>query len=478
MKKILLLFLITCDTFTIKAQVGKEAWHWQFGTNAALDFSSGSPVIGTSNINTHEGCASISDRNTGQLLFYTDGDSVWDKNNIRMPNGIGLINGIQGTTTQGATIVPRPGTNNIYYIITAYDEAQPNYGVYYSIVDMNLNGGLGDVTTKNVLLTAPLVTEKVVATRHCNGTDYWILTHPFNSNNFNAYLVNSLGIDSTPVVSSIGAIEQNICCGGFEATGYLKVSPNGKKLALCLYIFSPKPIIEIYDFDNSTGIVSNLITIQINGGNYNGAYGCSFSPDNTKLYATVSGGSINRLLQFDLSSGVQSTILASCDSLFTSNNHWAGGLQIAPNGKIYVANQNSDSIGVINSPNSLGTACNYQYNAFRLSNNTISGWGFPNFIDAGLSPTYTCTSTNINEALLTNRSVTIYPNPTIDQFFIEANTTDKLSVDLYDVNGRHVFSSNVRDKSNINVATLDNGIYTMTIKSVHLVANKKLVIVR
>ncbi len=86
------------------------------------------------------------------------------------------------------------------------------------------------------------------------------------------------------------------------------------------------------------------------------------------------------------------------------------------------------------------------------------------------------TYAGINE-IKTQTSITVYPNPTSDQFFIEANAPDKLNVDLYDVNGRHVFSKSVRDKENINVATLDNGIYTLTIKTANSVTNKKLVIV-
>lgn len=80
---------------------------------------------------------------------------------------------------------------------------------------------------------------------------------------------------------------------------------------------------------------------------------------------------------------------------------------------------------------------------------------------------------------LTNtKTMSIYPNPTSDQFFIYANTTDKLNVDLYDVNGRHVFSKRVSDKSNIDVTTLNEGVYTMIIKTADRVANKKLVIAR
>ncbi|HXB41915.1 MAG TPA: T9SS type A sorting domain-containing protein [Bacteroidia bacterium] len=89
-----------------------------------------------------------------------------------------------------------------------------------------------------------------------------------------------------------------------------------------------------------------------------------------------------------------------------------------------------------------------------------------------------CPVANSIEQFQSNIQVTIFPNPTSDQFYIETNATDKLNVDLYDVNGRHVFSASLMDKSNINITTLDNGIYTMTIKSVDGVTNKKLVIAR
>jgi len=85
------------------------------------------------------------------------------------------------------------------------------------------------------------------------------------------------------------------------------------------------------------------------------------------------------------------------------------------------------------------------------------------------------TAANIEQ--FAHNDINIYPNPTSDQFLIEINTTDKLIVDVYDVNGRHVFSASVSDKENINIATLDNGVYTLTIKSADSVTKKKLVIV-
>ena len=88
-----------------------------------------------------------------------------------------------------------------------------------------------------------------------------------------------------------------------------------------------------------------------------------------------------------------------------------------------------------------------------------------------------CITNAIKENYYSNNSF-IYPNPTSDQFFIETNTNEKLNVDLYDINGRHVFNKSVSDKSNIDVTTLSAGVYTLTIKNTDRVVNKKLVILR
>ncbi len=74
-----LLFLSIATTTTGLAQ--KQNSHWFFGDHTGINFSSGAPVgINYGNCSTGEGAgSSISDIN-GNLLFYTDGDSVWDKN--------------------------------------------------------------------------------------------------------------------------------------------------------------------------------------------------------------------------------------------------------------------------------------------------------------------------------------------------------------------------------------------------------------
>src|SRR6185436_12341018 len=114
MKKYRLLFYMLCAVFAAHAQ--KENNIWCFGNRAGLDFNSGSPVVFTgAAISTMEGCSSVAD-SSGNLLFYTDGRTVWNKNHVAMPNGTSLNGG--SSSTQSAIIVKMPGNANIYYIFT------------------------------------------------------------------------------------------------------------------------------------------------------------------------------------------------------------------------------------------------------------------------------------------------------------------------------------------------------------------------
>ncbi len=152
----------------------KEANIWYFGEKAGLDFTAGNPVpLSDGQMDTQEGCSSISSAN-GNLLLYTDGVIVWNHEHDTMPNGTGLLG--QSSSTQSAIIVPFPGTNNKLFVFTVdWDASNPiggANGLRYSLVDMNLEGGLGDIVAseKNIELLAP-VSEKVTAVNHSNGID-------------------------------------------------------------------------------------------------------------------------------------------------------------------------------------------------------------------------------------------------------------------------------------------------------------------
>ncbi len=158
MKKIVLLFFILLNTTLAFTQ--EEANTWYFGRNAGIDFSSGNPVALTNGqLNTFEGSSTISDKN-GNLLFYSDGATVWNRNHIIMPNGTGLLG--NSSSSQSALIVPNPTISNIYYLFTVDAQENNTNGVNYSIIDMNLDNGDGDISTKNI----PLInsaTEKITA---------------------------------------------------------------------------------------------------------------------------------------------------------------------------------------------------------------------------------------------------------------------------------------------------------------------------
>ncbi|MBK6835968.1 MAG: gliding motility-associated C-terminal domain-containing protein [Bacteroidetes bacterium] len=304
------------------------------------------------------------------------------------------------STTQAALIIPKPNSEYIYYVITGDAHWDITKGVHYSVVDMRLNGGLGDVTEKNILLTPAPTTEKLVGIRHCNGLDYWIITHPSNSSAYNAYLVTSNGIKPTPVVS-YGSVAQPIQNGfgtAYENVGYLKASPDGKKLAAIMW--DGLVDLEILDFNSATGQITNPIGIGLPN-DYHG-YGLSFSPDSKKLYASLGG----LIYQFDLTNPTFNAIVASKQTIY--HDFWdVSGMQLGPDGKIYVLTL--PTLSVINNPNSIGSSCNFQHNILPWAT-WCCGHGFPNFIDGGIN-SIKLTMPDIIDFCTPNFSQTLDPGP-------------------------------------------------------------------
>jgi gliding motility-associated-like protein len=284
-----------------------------------------------------------------------------------MTNGTGLLG--DASSTQSAIIVKQPGSSSLYWIFTV---ALPGgaAGYSYSIVDMTMSGGLGAVTaTKNVLIYSPS-TEKICAIRHCNNVDVWIVTHFFGTDEYRSFLLTSAGLG--PAVSSIAG---SAITSGSQAIGYLHSSPLGDKLC-CVQRYTPggsaSSIVELLDFNNSTGIVSNSQSL---GGGFSHAYGCEFSPTGRFLYVNFDYS----IFQYDLCAGNMAAIVASQNICGTSASMWVGALQTGPDGKIYMAAFFSNFIGVINNPDVAGTGCNYVDNQIPLTPNSSEA-GLPSFV--------------------------------------------------------------------------------------------------
>ena len=243
---VFLVFWLIIFSNTAKAQ---RANIWYFGINAGLDFNFSPPrALTDGSILTYEGCTTITDKR-GQLLFYTDGVKVYDRSHKMMPNGGGLLG--NNSSTQSAIIVPNPGDSNIYYIFTS-DCSENSFvnGYNFSVVDMKLNNGMGNVTAqKNVNLYKPC-TERLTAVKAANGIDYWVITKGLNDNRFTVYKIDCKGINLTPVISNAG-LAHDFDSTQYVGTGQMKASPDGKKL--CLPLLWPVTLVQLFDFDNNTG---------------------------------------------------------------------------------------------------------------------------------------------------------------------------------------------------------------------------------
>lgn len=381
-KKTALIFLLHAMAFTAYGQKQNNIWY--FGDSAGLDFNSGVPVVlQDGQIETYEGCASIADKD-GHLLFYTDGSLVYNRNHQIMTQGTGLRG--NSSCTQSVCIISEADT--LFYIFSNNSTTENLYtgSLYYSKVKMNNPTDLGSVTSKNNKL-ADNITEKLVAIKDSLGTTFWVVTHKWGTDEYLAFHGDDKGINAIPVISKIGAVidnapgEPNKNAGD----GYLKFSPNGKKLA-AVHEYGIKKI-ELFDFNHTTGVLSNAITI--NG--YDG-YGVEFSPDGSKLYVadldpiTPVKQDYFYLSQFNLQAGSPTAIANSVihiDSLSTNFSDTYGALQLAGNGKIYVAKEKDGFnipqrfLAVINFPNRIGKNCAYRDTAVILKGGCY--FGLPNF---------------------------------------------------------------------------------------------------
>jgi gliding motility-associated-like protein len=368
-----------------------EADRWYFGQNAGLDFRGQDPVADMTNflLNIPTSAAVMSDSN-GIVLLFTDGIKVYNHQGQVIANGDGL-HGFVGYTMP-VLIVPKPGSDSVYYVFTTHrpkqnaNDPQTVYGLEYNEVKMNRNGGAGEVTIKNKVLLPPEVSSKLSAVKNSNGVDYWVVAHKFNSNEFCSFAVTKNGVDTNNYVSSsLGTIhaapgETN------NGIGYMKISPDGTRLALAIH---GSDVYELYNFDASSGKVSNVIT---SPATFDEAYGIEFSPDTKYLYGTTTSTSLPQpnytppsyLFQFDISKGNAIFSPGNYDTIALDTlGSYFGGIQLGTDGRIYVSRSpyGNAALSVIQNPKRPGTACNFVTNALDLQGKK-SRFGFPNFVQS------------------------------------------------------------------------------------------------
>jgi len=398
---LILLFFV----FNIYSQ--KQANIWYFGENAGLDFNSTPPAALTNGLlNTLEGCSTFSDAN-GALLFYSDGITVFDKNHTVMNYTDDTpANNLLGnpSATQSGMIIPKPLSASIYYLFTVTDNnSSTGFNVY--TIDMSLNRGNGQLIDEDddgvffVELQGGNWSEKVAAVKGQDCNTFWVVT-AFN-NNFYSYKIDEFGVEPSPVISTVST--------SIEKRGYLKLSPDGTKLATANMgsprISSNSAI--LYDFNNTTGAVNNNETFLIDGFDDGEAYGVEFSADSKKIYiSTVSGFRRNifesaatyKLFQFDLTATniADSKALIHIQEAFSANHPdggYRGALQLGPDGKIYAtipaayqdAGSGAPYLDVIENPSADALDIVFTEDAINLGGR-FATQGLPPFIASLLSP--------------------------------------------------------------------------------------------
>ncbi len=411
----------------INADAQRQTDNWYFGNNAGLSFRTGSAVpLYDGALQNWEGCASISDE-LGNLLFYTNGVTVWNAVHDTMQNG----NGLKGdySSAQSALIVPQPNHPEKYYIFTTDDIVNINGEVYtdglkYSIVDMNEDNGLGKIIQKNITLRDS-VSEKLTAVFHANGRDVWIISHEWNTDKFYTWLLTPDGIETYPVISAVGTPHEHIESTFYiNSIGYMKLSPDGTKLALVL---KRAMIVDIFDFDSETGIISNPVSLALD----NSPYGLEFSPDLTKLYVT---DNIN-LFQFDIQSN-DSTAIQNSMSLIHADTNFMGALQAAQDGRIYVAVDEKTHLGIIQHPNEAPENCNYTPEGIYLDGR-LSRMGLPNFIQSWFLPQ----PIRVQPGCVNDTTYFQMQNLTVsDSVLWDFNDPYSLDNNSKDVNTQHVYT--------------------------------------
>ena len=335
---------------------------WYFGQTCGLDFNNQPPtLLFNSSMTEAYNYANISD-SLGNLLCYTNGFTVWNKNHQIMEDG-SINTGF--TNVSDIIIVPFPGNKLKYYIIYLVDYGGDIYYLKYSIVDFSYHVGLGKVIQKDVIIST-CKSPMIGCIKHQNNQDFWLLTKECLNENLptklSVFLMTNAGISSTPVstITTCHSVGLSIL-----------PSMDGTKIVLYCVVSGtyPQNEVSVWSFNRVSGILTNDVTLDLSS--FSSSYtNAIISPDNSKLYIPP--------YQYNLTAGSSSNIINSRIQI-PFDIAESSGLQIMPDGKIYVFKYDEPYLDVINDPDSLGLKCNYVQNVIDLQGKNCFG-NYPKYV--------------------------------------------------------------------------------------------------
>jgi gliding motility-associated-like protein len=384
MRRFILLILLILGFLSGFSQ--KETYNWYFGNKAGLRYHTGVPVaVDTSAMFSFQTTASISDT-AGNLRFYSNSETVWNRNHEVMPNGDSL-KGWSGRAL-AVVAVPAPGKADQYYIFTSYPYGTTNsYNTaYYSIIDMSADNGLGDVIVKNIPVPGGAdIQSPLVMTMHANNEAFWLVMMKVGysgSDTLFSYILDEYGLNSIPVKTVIG----------HTGNIFMKFAPNGEYMFFGGFNGGNSMILQ---FNKATGMFQEILEFDPEPGDDDYYYveGAEFSANSEFLYCTMwkrpfwlNDTTTCKIVQYDLSKigdvtqfEASAFVLDVTIRIFpqTAAYHY---LQMGPDGKIVVGTFRF-SLGVINYPERPGFNSGLQFDAISVAPRTSTG-GLPNFVQS------------------------------------------------------------------------------------------------
>ncbi|MCE7924355.1 MAG: T9SS C-terminal target domain-containing protein [Haliscomenobacteraceae bacterium CHB4] len=478
--RFLLIISITGLPILIFAQ-NRYGNHWvlgAFSNGSLINFDGDSfnmqPIV--KEMSLEPSCTVMSD-SSGNLLFYSNGCYIANANHQMMMNGDSIGKGYLESSfcetggspiTQGIIALPKPESNHLYYLFYTDLEAPYEYPIglyfplapltlYYSLIDINLDGGLGSVVEKNqIIIQDTLARGMIQAQRHANGKDWWIIMPKSHSNCYYTILLTNNGID-TVFLQCIG---EN--WGDEDPTGQAVFSPNGQNYVR----FNDYYGLNIFNFDNTSGDLSNFRNIVFDQDTF--VYsGVSFSPNSRFLYACA----YTKLWQIDmLAADINSSKILIAELMtppnITQKTRFVYA-RLAPDGKIYIASAFAHKhLHVIHNPNCYGTSCNLEQYAIELTaTNTHTMPNLPHY--KSWNETDTCSVSGVGIPTEVNtQNVVVYPNPFISVFSMQGLMPgDKIRV--FNLTGYVVYESEVysSESHEIDLYNLPDGVYSYSVQN-------------
>jgi hypothetical protein len=351
-------------------QVRASERYWMFGNNAGIDFGVSGTTAEAVQVPgvTVEGSTVVTDT-TGNLQFWSNGSTIFNRDNQAMPNGAGLhINSSATQTVAAFPSITHPGT---YFVVTTTGASEVGGAgqLYYSVVDLALDNGRGDVTSvKNVPLGGSHdASESLTAVPNATGDGFWLLTAQANTPNILAFAFDGDGpVSGTPVTSPMSTDNGN-------QFGTLNVSADLSRVVQMTGSTTGRAQARVLSVDGATGLLHEDFSWDLPTGTGTSGYAADFSPRGDYVYATkIFGGA--RLYRYRIAgAGSSSDVVASEETIAAIGN--GGQVRRAPDGRMYVANRTAGSLGVVAAPDAADPG--FTAGGFPLAPGTSNGWGLP-----------------------------------------------------------------------------------------------------